>query len=186
VYGDGLSLGGFKYGLLLVDVATRYCWIYGLQTLSSKEIVSRFEQFVVDADGLPKTFHTDFDKKLIGGDAQRWMISQKIRLVAANASRQSSNGLVERTWQSIVRMSRAFVTEKQMGREFWFYAVQHSVMILLIKCWAAWAAHSPLHSSLCMASNRILKPGLSFSLLASSSTLSLAAMAPIPKQWKCR
>jgi hypothetical protein len=82
---------------------------------------------VIDADGLPKTFHTDFDKKLIGGEAQRWMISKKIRLVAANATHQSSNGLVERTWQSIVRMSRAYVTEKQMGREFWFYAVQHSV-----------------------------------------------------------
>lgn len=78
IHGDGLGLGGFKYGLLLVDVATRYCWVYGLQTLSSNEIVSQFEQFVVNADNLPKTFNADFDKKLIGGDAQHWIINKQI------------------------------------------------------------------------------------------------------------
>jgi hypothetical protein len=70
--------------------------------------------------------HADFDKKLIGGKAQRWLTEGKCCLIAANSSRQSSNGLVEQTWQSIVRMARAYVTEKQVGREFWFYAVLHA------------------------------------------------------------
>ena len=30
VFGGCVALGGHRYALLLVDVATRYCWIYGM------------------------------------------------------------------------------------------------------------------------------------------------------------
>ena len=71
VFGDCLGLGGFRYALLLVDVATRYCWVYGMQALTSNEIISCLEQFAAAAGSNPKCFHSDFDKKLIGGKALR-------------------------------------------------------------------------------------------------------------------
>ena len=52
---------GFKYTLLLVDVATRYCWMYGLPSLTSSNIIDAFASFTIDAGGAPKTFHADFD-----------------------------------------------------------------------------------------------------------------------------
>jgi hypothetical protein len=125
VYGDCLSLRGYKYALLLVDVATRYSWMYGLQTLTSTDIITTSEAFISEAGAVPKTFHADFDKKLIGGKALRWIHTNHSRIKAAPASRQSSNGLVEATWKTIVKMARAFITEKQVGREFWFCAVKH-------------------------------------------------------------
>jgi len=69
VFGDCLALGGFRYALLLVDVATIYCWIYGMQSLTSNHVIDALEAFRVDAGGMPCTFHSDFDKKLIGGKA---------------------------------------------------------------------------------------------------------------------
>ena len=36
VYGNCTSMGGgYHYGLLLVNVATRYCWFYGLKSTNS-------------------------------------------------------------------------------------------------------------------------------------------------------
>ena len=130
VYGDCPALGGFRYALLLVDVATRYCWIYGLTSMTSSHIVSALEQFRADAGGVPRRFHADFDKKLIGGQALKWILSNKSSIIAAPARRQSSNGLVERTWQTIVRMARAYVTENQVGREYWFYATRHAALMI--------------------------------------------------------
>ena len=130
VYGDCLSLGGFRYALLLVDVATRYCWIYGMPSLTSSHIIHAFDTFKSDVGRVPKKFHTDFDKKLIGGDALRWILNSGSKVVAANAGRQSSNGLAERTWRTIVVMARAYITEKHVGREFWFFAVQHAASML--------------------------------------------------------
>ena len=79
---------------------------------------------------MPKRFHADFDKKLIGGKALKWILSNKSNIIAAPAGRQSSNGLAERTWRTIITMARAFITEKQVGREFWYYAIRHSAMMI--------------------------------------------------------
>ncbi|KAL7549847.1 hypothetical protein ACHAWF_013106, partial [Thalassiosira exigua] len=130
VYGDCLALGGFRYALLLVDVATRYCWIYGMTSLTSPQVVASLEAFKSDAEGVPRKFHCDFDRKLMGGAALRWINTEGSKVIAANASRQSSNGLVERTWRSIVQMARAYVTEKQVGREFWFFAIAHGASMI--------------------------------------------------------
>jgi hypothetical protein len=63
VFGDCMSLGGFRYALLLVDVATRYTWLYGLQTVSSGDIIFALDAFRADAGAYPKKFHANFDPR---------------------------------------------------------------------------------------------------------------------------
>ena len=130
VFGDCVALGGYRYAIIFVDVATRYCWIYGLTSLTSSEIVSAFELLRSDAGGVPRRFHSDFDKKLIGGQALKWILSNNSNIKAAPANRQSSNGLAESTWKTIVKMARAYITEKQVGREYWYYAIKHAAHML--------------------------------------------------------
>jgi hypothetical protein len=130
VFGDCLALGGFRYAIVLVDVATRYCWVFGMQALTSNEIISALNSFTSIAGMVPKTFHSDFDQKLIGGKARKWILEAGSRIIAAPSNRQSSNGLVERSWQTMVRMARAYITEKQVGREFWYFAIRHAAQII--------------------------------------------------------
>jgi len=130
VYGDSVGLHGYRYALLIVDVATRYSWIYGLTSLAGGSIVDALEMFRAEAGRLPRRFHSDFDKKLIGGKALRYILQNNSRIIAANAGRQSSNGLVERTWRTIVEMARAYMTEKQVSRDYWFFALSHAVLML--------------------------------------------------------
>jgi hypothetical protein len=79
---------------------------------------------------MPRKFHSDFDKKLMGGQALCWIQEKGGKIIAAPARRQSSNGLVERTWQTMVCMARSFIIEKQVGREFWFFAIKHAAHML--------------------------------------------------------
>jgi hypothetical protein len=130
VFGDCVSLGGYTHALLLVDAATRYAWIYGLASLTSANIIDALQHFYAHVGRLPTVFHTDFDTKLIGGATQRWILSNKSNIIATPAGRHSSNGLVERTWRTIVTMARAYITEKQVSRNFWFYAVSHATSML--------------------------------------------------------
>eukprot|EP00956_Cyclotella_meneghiniana_P031975 scaffold85846_cov40-Cyclotella_meneghiniana.AAC.3 len=129
VYGDCVALGGYRYALILVDLATRYAWFYGMHTMSSADIILALETFKADTGSYPKTFHADFDQKLIGGAALRH-INKHSRIIAAPARRQSSNGLVESTWKTAVRMARAYITEKQVSREFWFFAIRHALIMM--------------------------------------------------------
>jgi hypothetical protein len=119
VFGDCLALGGYRYALVLVDVATRYCWVFGMQALTSTEIISALNSFTSLAGMVPKCFHSDFDQKLIGGKARKWILESGSRIIAAPSNRQSSNGLVEHSWQTMVRMAHAYITEKhKLGVSF--------------------------------------------------------------------
>jgi hypothetical protein len=100
-----------------------------MQTISSADIIHALETFHSDTGTYPKTFHADFDQKLIGGAALRH-INKYSRIIAAPARRQSSNGLIEATRKTVVRMARAYITEKQVGREFWYFTIRHAVTMI--------------------------------------------------------
>ena len=48
----------------------------------------------------------------------------------AAAGRQSSNGLVESHWKTMINVSRAYLTKKQMPRRFWFYSIRHAAQMM--------------------------------------------------------
>jgi hypothetical protein len=56
VYGDCLSLGGYRYALLIVDVATRFCWLFGLTSLCGNDIVILFRLWMLSALRLMEEF----------------------------------------------------------------------------------------------------------------------------------
>ena len=110
VFGDCVDLGRHRYALLLVDVATRYCWLYGMSSLSSMSITSALEQFKAGAGCQPHRFHSDFDRKLIGENDLRWIISNGSNIISAPTGSQSTNGLEECTWHTLIQTSREFIT----------------------------------------------------------------------------
>ena len=130
VFGDCVALWGHWYDLLLFDVATKYCWLYGMSSLSSTSITSALELFKADALRLTHRFHSDFDKKSIVGNYLQWMLSNSSNIIAAPTRRQYSNGLAERTWRTLIQMAQEFIIEKQAGREFWYFMVWHAEMML--------------------------------------------------------
>ncbi len=63
-FGDCLSIGGFRYALILMDRAIRYNWTFGLHDLSSASILSALRKFRASARSLARSFYSDCDLKL--------------------------------------------------------------------------------------------------------------------------
>ena len=89
VFGDYVALGGHHYDLILVDVATIYCWLYLISYLSSTSITFALDIFKSEAVQLPKRFHSNFDKKLIEGNALRWILANGLNIITYPEGRQS-------------------------------------------------------------------------------------------------
>ena len=66
---------------------------------------------------------------MIGGYALQWILANGSNTIADPSGRQYPNGLAGRTWRTIIQMARAFITEKQVGRELWYFAVRHAAMM---------------------------------------------------------
>ena len=72
---------------------------------------------------------TNFDKKIMAGAVEEWLIDEECKVEPAPANRQDKNGLCERTWRTVVAMARSFITDMQMPRKFWYWAIRHSVQV---------------------------------------------------------
>ena len=125
-HGDGTSVGRCKHSLFLVDCCTSQSFIRGMQGSSGSNVCEALWKFFIDAGGFPKVTQCDFDPKLIGGKAAALLCSHGTRTQAAPPNRQDKNGLVERKWQSIVAMAQSFLTEAQLPKKFWHWAVREA------------------------------------------------------------
>ena len=67
---------------------------------------------------------------MIGGNALRWILANGLNIIAAPEGIKSSNGLTELTWSTLIKTARVYITENQVGREFWYFAVQHAAMMI--------------------------------------------------------
>jgi hypothetical protein len=98
--------------------------------MTQVNIIAALERFHADAGGLPQKIYTDFDPKLIAGDTEKWLLTKipnaPCRIQAAPSGRQNQNGLVECAWQTTVAMARAYITDMQMPRDYWFWALRHA------------------------------------------------------------
>ena len=131
-YGEGISYGGSKYVLVLVDQCTSNSFTYGMQGSSVADVCEALWKFFIDAGGFLKTIQCDFDPRLIVGKAVVLLRSHGTQVRAAPPRRQDKNGLVEHRWQSLTKMTRSFLAEAKLPKEFWFWAIREANLRLNI------------------------------------------------------
>ena len=84
--GDGISPGGHRYCLVVVDAGSRMCWCYGLRDLSGSTIADALLQLLVDVgqdlgNSPVRRILCDFDTKLIRGQARHLLLRKEIRIL---------------------------------------------------------------------------------------------------------
>ena len=124
-YGPCTGIGGFKYVLLAVDKYSWYKLCYGLKNLTDS-LLNAMKRFVRDAGTKPTLIRTDFDKKLMAGKVEKYLVEEKIALESSPPYRQHQNGLVERNWQSLVNMSRNWMTSNLLPSYYWYFALRRA------------------------------------------------------------
>jgi hypothetical protein len=127
-YGEGVSPGGYRYCLMLVDRKTHKTWVYGLSDMGGNSLCDTLWRFFIDAGGFPRQFQNDFDPKFVGGQVARLLRAHFIWLRASPPNRQSQNGLVESHWRVACGMARGLLAEAQLPKRYWFWAIREVVL----------------------------------------------------------
>ena len=125
-----MSVGVFKYALILVDWATRFNWCFGLKSLHHDDIISASLAFCTKAGNLARQFRCDCDEKLFGSHICLFLHLERSSIASGPAGRQSVNGLVESHWKIMVHMACAYFTEKHMPRTCWYYTIKHAAHMM--------------------------------------------------------
>jgi len=102
--------------------------MYPLQNLTG-DIQKQLEAFFAHLGMVPKRIISNFDLKLVGGRARRYLNSLLVHVNAAPSHHQDKNGLAERHWQTIVSMARNWLASAELPSSFWFYAVKRAAEV---------------------------------------------------------
>ena len=86
---------------------------------------------------VPKCIISDFDLKLVGGRARRYLNSLLVHVNAAPSHHQDKNGLAERHWQTIISMARNWLASAELPSSFWFTLlnVQQKCVTISLRSW---------------------------------------------------
>jgi hypothetical protein len=68
--------------------------------------------------------------KILDGPTGLYLRHHNVILHGSPNARQNQNGLVEHAWQTVMKMGRAFVTDMQMPRTYWYRALHQSIQKL--------------------------------------------------------
>jgi hypothetical protein len=106
-------------------------FVFPLKNLTTS-LHQAVEQFLLVCGPTPEIIRTDFDAKLIRGKVKDLFTAKGIKVEASPPYRQHQNGLVERHWQTIIAMTRNWLTSAQLPSKYWYFAVKRACEILNI------------------------------------------------------
>ena len=118
------SIGGNKYGFVIVDDFTRYTWVFFL--VDKSDVFATFKTFI-------KRFHNEFEttiKKVRsnGSEFKNTRIDELcdefgIRHQFLAKYTPQSNGLVERKNRTLIDMAISMLSEYNVSQSFWAKAI---------------------------------------------------------------
>ena len=81
-FGDCLSVGGFRYALILVNWDTQENWTFSLKSFSLNCILSALQLFRAVAGSLARCFYCDFNAKLFGTAISKYLIDNNSKIIS--------------------------------------------------------------------------------------------------------
>ncbi len=128
VFGPDIAIGNVHYGLLFTDRFSRMTYLYPLKNLTT-DISKQIEAFFAFLGFIPKRLITDFNTKLIGGQAREYLNRLLIHVNAAPFYWQDKNGLAECHLQTIIAMARNWLASAELPGTFWLFAVKRAAEV---------------------------------------------------------
>ena len=118
------SIGGNKYGFVIVDDYTRYNWVFFL--VNKSNVFATFKSFV-------KGIHNEFETTIKrvrsnnGSEFKNTRIDEfGIRHQFSAKYTPQSNSLVERKNKTLIDMARSILSEYNVSHSFWAKAINMS------------------------------------------------------------
>ena len=121
------SIGGNRYGLVLIDECTRYGWVYILRTRDEAPSTIMDWATRVETQLNKKVRVIQSDGEFTSNVFQDWARDRGTRLQMSTAYTPQSNGMAERFVKTVKTIARTNLIDSNMAKRFWPFAVKHAV-----------------------------------------------------------
>lgn len=126
-----VSIRGYRYFLLVVDDATRTCWVRLLPDKSARTIQPIIRSLRKQLETTGKShnrvvvyWRTDNGSGEFGNEFLNWIREDGMTPEPSPPFKQSLNGVVERWMYELAKISRSILYDAKQGEEMWCYAIE--------------------------------------------------------------
>jgi len=128
-----ISIRNYRYFLLVIDDASRACWVKLLKSKDTKEVFPALMEVIetVESETGDKVveFRCDNAKGEFGPTFQAKLKSRGTAIEPCPAYKHAMNGVAEKYIDLIKIKMRSILYQAKLAKEFWCLAVEHSVWI---------------------------------------------------------
>jgi transposase InsO family protein len=120
-----ISIGGNKYGLVIVDDYSHFTWVFFLQDKSEiQEVLKKFlRRAQNEFDDKVKKITSDNDTEFKNTQVEEFLDEEGIKHEFSAPYTPQQNGVVERKNQTLIEMARTMLDEYKTSDRFWAEAV---------------------------------------------------------------
>jgi transposase InsO family protein len=115
-----ISIGGNKYGLVIVDDYSRFTWVFFLQDKSEiQEVLKKFlRRAQNEFDDKVKKITSDNDTEFKNTQVEEFLDEEGIKHEFSAPYTPQQNGVVERKNQTLIEMARTMLDEYKTSDRF--------------------------------------------------------------------
>ena len=132
------GLNGEKYAIVFHDSWSKYVVVYALQSKTKEEVLSAFQQFIVDHQSLlpygVKEYWCDNGGEFKNSDMDQFCEELCIKRSYTVPYDSAQNPYAERTWLDVLRKVRTVLAESDADKKLWPYAIQQAALIHNVVC----------------------------------------------------
>jgi hypothetical protein len=120
-----VSIGGNKYGLVIVDDFSRYTWVYFLQDKSeAQRVIKKFIRRAQNELELKiKNIRSDNGSEFWNLNVEEYFDEEGIKHELSAPYTPQQNGIVERKNRTLIEMARTMLDEYKTPDSFWAEAI---------------------------------------------------------------
>ena len=120
------SREGHHYIMNFIDEYSSMIFIYLLRAKSEAHIA--LQQFLADIApiGKVKELHSDNGGEYMSDSFKKILLSNSIKHTTTAPHTPYQNGKSERSWRSLLEMSRCLLADTELPKSYWSYAVRHA------------------------------------------------------------
>jgi transposase InsO family protein len=120
-----ISIGGNKYGLIIVDDYSRFTWVFFLQDKSeTQEVLKKFlRRAQNEFDAKVKKIRSDNGTEFKNTQVEDFLDEEGIKHEFLAPYTPQQNGVVERKNRTLIKMTRTMLDKYKTSDQFWAEAI---------------------------------------------------------------
>jgi len=118
---------GYKYCLMIIDVFSRYPFVFPLRDMKVVSIIRCFKQVFAQV-GFPNAVLSDQGANFESAEFKNFLQSFQIKKLRTNAYHPSGNGICERFNGVFKKMMLSYVTERSLNNYEWVKSIEHCLL----------------------------------------------------------